>query len=317
MDNDNFTAESGETASVESAEPAAEGFPETADRSVGDDGSERMLGSSKDLSIGNALVRIGGAIMALSTLFSWVKAASDSFPNVAGVGGTTFGVGLTVFVLGLSLLLRPWSVAVTLGKALGTLGIILVYVSLIGTSGGTLAIGSWIGLAGSSVAVSGAIVLAGKSDQRPDLKIDLMPAALGATLAVIASFWLDWMLNIGILIFIETNDAGPLSGLDPDVLFGIPILILGVISLIFILELVAVPRIVLGDKRQLYLTMCRVAGITITVIAGSNLVGMMLLGIYGFGSGPLVALVGGLLITRSIREGRSLESLELSDSNGG
>ena len=54
---------------------------------------------------GRVVVRVGAAIMVLSSLLSWVKVGGDSLPHVTGIGGTTLGTGLAVFVLGLSLLL--------------------------------------------------------------------------------------------------------------------------------------------------------------------------------------------------------------------
>ncbi len=307
MNDDVSTTESDQPMSDNSAaeepeEPMAGGESEPAAEKGENGGGPGKLGSFKNLLTGGMLVRVGGAIMAIAALFSWLEVGNDSFPNVAGVGTTTFGVGLTVFVLGLSLFLRPWSVAVTLGTTLGAIGITLVFISIVGTSGGELAIGAWIGLAGSGIALIGALQVAAKSDKKPTLDVRLMPVALGAALAVVASFWLDWMLNFGLYIFSGSESSEPLNGLHPDVLFGVPILILGGIVLLACTELTAIPLITSEGRRQVLLLVCQIAGIAITVIAGSNVVGMMLLGLFVFGSGPLVALVGGLLMIRSIRE---------------
>ena len=307
MSDDAFTTGSDEpmsedTAAQEPQDPMAEGGSEVVDDGGEDGDGGGKTRSFKDLSTGGRLVKVGGAVMAISTLFSWLEVGNDSFPNIAGIGTTTFGVGLTVFVLGLSLLLRTWSVTVTLGKALGALGITLVFISIVGTSSGELAVGAWIGLAGSGLAVLGAMMLAGKSDQRPALELDPKLTALGAALAIVASFWLDWMLNFGLYIFSGSDGTEPLHGLHPDVLFGVPIVILGGIILLSTIEIGTGPPVFFEGRRQVLMAICQVAGIAITVIAGANVVGMMMLGLFVFGSGPLLALAGGLLVTRSIRK---------------
>lgn len=305
MNDDVFTTGSDEAASEDTAaqepeEPIAPSSPEAADES-GDDGSGAgMLGPIEIPSSGRLLVVIGGAAMALSTLFSWVELGSDSFPNIAGVGTTTVGAGLAVFLVGLSLLLRSKSVAATLGMALGAFAITLIYIVL--SDRDFLAFGAWLGLAGTAVAVLGALLLAFESSDSPDLELSFTPAALGAALAVVASFWLDWILSLGSTFAGGFGDVGPLNGLDRDVLFGVPVLILAGVALVLVVELISVPRMALEGRRQLLLTICRTAGIAITVIAGSNVLGMLLLGLFAFGSGPLVALVGGVMLVCSIKE---------------
>ncbi|WP_419849302.1 hypothetical protein [Candidatus Poriferisocius sp.] len=307
MSDDAFTTESDQpmsedTAAEEPEEPMAQGSPEAADEDGGNGGGNGMLGPIEIPSTSRMLVGLGGAVMALSTLFSWVELGSDSFPNIAGVGTSTIGVGLVVFLVGLSFLLRSKSVAATLGMALGAFAITLIFIVVSGTDNDALGIGAWIGLAGTAVAVLGALLLAFESSDRPELEFVPMPAALGAALAVVASFWIDWMLSFGSYLWYGLDEEGPLNGLDPDVLFGVPILILGGIALVLIVELVTVPRMVFEGRRQVLLAICRTAGIAITVIAGANVAGMVMLGLFIFGSGPLVALVGGIMLTRSIRE---------------
>lgn len=293
MNDDVSTTESDEPmpedyASKEPEEPMAESAPEAPDDGGGDGGGAGMLGSIEIPSTGRLLVGAGGAVMALSTLLSWLKAGPDSFPNIAGVGMSTLGVGLVVFLVGLSLLLRCKSVGATLGMALGAFAITLIFIVLIGTDSDFLGFGVWLGLAGTAVAVLGALQLAYESNDRPTLEFRPMPAALGAALAVVASFWLDWV-------------SGPINGLDSDVLFGLPILILAGIALVLTVELMSVPRMVLEGRRQALLVIAQTAGVAITVIAGSNVLATVI-GNDAFGSGPLVALVGGIMITRSIRE---------------
>ena len=255
---------------------------------------------------GRLLVKAGGAIMAVSTLFSWLKVGSDGFPNVAGVGSTTTGTGLAVFVLGLSLLLREWPVGVTLGKALGAFSITLVYLSMVGTSSGELGAGVWIGIAGTAAAVLGSVMVAGEAASQSALALTRPPyAGVGAVLAIIASFWLDWVYLPGLGFNLATGQVRDglggveaLNGLDPDVPFGIPVLILAALALILVAD--ARWSFLAGRKRH-HLLAAQVAGIAIAVIAGANVLGMLMLGFFVFGSGPLVALAGGTLLTTSIR----------------
>ncbi len=293
MSDDAFTTQSNQPMSEDTAaqgpeEPIVDSSPEAADAG-GDDGSgSGMLGPIEIPSTSRLLVGLGGAVMALSALLSWLKTGPDSFPNTSGIGASTFGVGLTVFLVGLSFVLRSKSVAGTLGTALGAFAISLIFIVLIGADNELLGIGAWVGLAGASVAVLGALQLAYESEDRPDLEFHPLPGALGSSLAVVASFWLDWV-------------AGPINGLDSDVLFGLPVLILGGLALVLIVELISVPRMVMEGRRQALLTVSRAAGVAIVVIAGSNVLGMVF-GNDAFGSGPLVALVGGIMLTRSIKE---------------
>ena len=308
MNDDAFTTRSDEpmpedTATGESEQPIVDSSPGAADAGGDEGGGAGMLGPIELPSTSRLLVGLGGAVMALSTLFSWVEWGNDSFPNVAGVGISTLGVGLTVFLVGLSLLLRPKSVGVSLGMALGAFAITLIYIVLTGTDSGVLGFGAWLGLAGAAVAVLGTLQQAIESNDRPTLELHHTPAALGAALAVVASFWLDWILDNS--RFIGGGDLwaeGALGGIDSGVLFGLPILILAGIALVCVVEIATVPRMVLEGRQQALLLICRTAGVAITVIAGSNVLGMMMLGLFTFGSGPLVALVGGVMLTRSVKE---------------
>ena len=298
MTDDVFTTRSHEPASQDTAaqepeDPIAPSSPETADEGGDDGGGAGMLGPIELPSTGRLLVGLGGAVLALSTLLSWVEAGPDSFPNIAGVGTSAYGVGLAVFLVGLSLLLRSKSVAATLGMALGAFALTLISIILIGADNDLFGIGAWVGLAGAAVAILGALQLGFESDERPDLEFHPLPAALGAVLAVIASFWLDWVAGTA---------SGTVGGLDFDVLFGFPILILAGIALVFAVELISVPQMVMEGRRQALLMIAQAAGVGIVVIAGSNVLATMVLGYDSFGSGPIVALVGGIMLTRSIKE---------------
>ena len=285
---DSEEALSGGAAAGEPGEPRSEGSPELAVAGGGEGGGTRMLGAFEIPWKGRMLVRFGGAGMALSTLLSWLETGQDSFPNVSGIGVSTFGVGLMVFLVGLSLLLRCKSVAATLGMTLGAFAITLIYIVLISVDTSLLGFGAWLGLAGSAVAVLGALQMVFESEERPTMEIQPMPTALGAILAVVASFWLDWV-------------DGPLNGLSSDVLFGMPVLIVAGIALVLIVKLMAVPHKAIEVQRQLLLLISQSAGYVILVIAGSNVLGLVL-GNSAFGSGPLVALVGGVIMTRSISQ---------------
>ena len=265
-----------------------EGEPEGADE-VG----SGMLGPIEIPSTGRMLVGLGGAAMVLSALFSWIEIGSDSFPNVTGIGSSTIGVGLTVFLVGLSLLVRAKSVAATLGMSLGAFAINLIFILLVGTDAPLLGFGAWLGLAGCSVAVLGALISVYEQEEAPTLDIRTGAGALGAVLAVVASFWLDWTR--------VDYDLAPLSGVDTDLKFGIPVLILGGIALVLIVDLLTVPRMVLEGRRQWLMAICQTAGIAIVVIAGSNVLAMTVFGYESFGSAPIVALVGGIMLTRSIK----------------
>ena len=284
-----------DSAAEEPEEPMVEGSPEAVEDGGDDGGRSGMLGPIEIPSSGRMLVGLGGAAMVLSTLFSWIESGPDSFPNATGVGASTLGVGLTVFLVGLSLLLRAMSVAATLGMALGAFAITLIYIVLIGADAPLLGFGVWLGLAGCSVAVLGALQSALAQQEGPTLDFHPVAAALGSALAVVASFWLDWFGS-------QYLEYGPVNGLDSDAKFGLPVLILGGLALVLTVELATAPRMVMGARPQALLMICRAAGIAIVVIAGSNVLAITVFGNDFFGSAPIVALVGGAMVTRSIRQ---------------
>lgn len=306
MSDDVFTTRSDEPASQDTAaeepeEPMVEDSPEVADEGGDDGGGTGMLGPLEIPSTGRLFVVVGGAAMALSTLLSWLEVGNDSFPNIAGVGVSTFGVGTIVFLAGLTLVMRHPTSGVTMGIALGALGSTLVYITIVGLDNG-LAAGVWVGLAGSAIAVLGALIQVFEEEDRQQLQLRRSAAALGAALAVVASFWLDWVLNSSALIANRSTGEEAFNGLHSDVVFGFPILILGGIVLVLLAELTTMQNPFAKDRQQWIYLMIQMAGVAIAVTAGSNVVGLMMLGVFAFGSGPLVALVGGIMITRSIKE---------------
>ena len=224
MTDDAFTTGSDEpmsedTAAEEPEQPIVDSSVEAADAGGDDGGGNGMLGPLEIPSTGRMLVGLGGAAMVLATLFSWIESGPDSFPNISGIGTSTFGVGLTVFLVGLALLVRVKSAAATLGMSLGAFAINLIFILIVGADAPLLGFGAWLGLAGCSVAVLGALVSAYEQEEAPTLDVHPVAGALGAVLAVVASFWLDWTRG--------SYDFAPLSGVDTDLKFGIPVLILG------------------------------------------------------------------------------------------
>lgn len=230
------------------------------------------------------LVGVGGAAMAVSALLSWVESGWDATPNISGIGASTGGAGLIVFLLGLSLLMRSKPAVKTLGAALGGFSVTLIFIVRTGTDNSGLALGAWIGLIGAAVAVLGAALLALDSDNRPASSVNVIPAALGGALAVVSSFWLNWSLT----------GYEPLDGLDGDVVSGLPILILGVAALALVLIMTLVSGI-----GQLPAMACQAGGIIILVLAATSVIGPVMVG-GAIASGPLVALVGGAMLVRSV-----------------
>ena len=304
MAEDETTVDSTDTESEETVDVDGDG--EATEAGGDDGGGSGMLGELRIPSAGRLLVGLGGAVMALSALFSWVEVGPDAFPNLSGIGFTTVGVGLAVFLVGLTLLMGCKSAAVNLGLALGAFAIALIYIVLVETDSDLLALGAWLGLVGTSVAVLGALLRMGDSQEEAALQVRPPAVLIGAALAVVASFWLDWV--VGPIFWVRINDPDSfdyfdmLNGLDLDVLFGFPVLILGGIALVSLVELLSVPQAVLQGRRQVFIKTAQICGVAITVIAGANVLGNVVGQVDSFGSGPLVALIGGLLIVGSVRK---------------
>lgn len=256
---------------------------------------------------GRVVVKAGAAIMVLSSLLSWLDAGGDGFPHITGIGGSTIGVGLAVFVLGLSLLFRDWPIGVILGKALGVFSVTVVFVSIVDPNSGQLGAGPWVALLGAAVAGVGAVLVAVETLDQAELELaSPVPGGLGAGLAAIAAFWLDWVMwpLWGLYLGPDSESSyvePPLSGLDPEVPFGIPVLISASIALLLIVG-VFVEFLTNGKLVSLAI---QVAGVAITVIAGANVLGSIIVGWFLFGSAPVVALAGGILLTSAVREPNS------------
>ena len=153
----------------------------------------------------------------------------------------------------------------------------------------------------------GAVLVAVESFDQSKLELaSPFPAGLGAVLAIVAAVWLDWVsLSFWSFYFGAGSatdvigDIGPFNGLDPDVAYGIPVLIFAAVALLLIAD---VFREFLPSGKRLFSLVIQTAGIAITVIAGANVLGMMIAGLPAFGSAPLVALAGGILMTSAVRE---------------
>lgn len=257
---------------------------------------------------GPVVVRIGAAIMVLSSLLSWGYVGGDGFPHVTGIGGNTFGTGLAIFVLGLSLLFRDWPIGVILGSTLGAFSVTVVFIWIIDPSSGHLDAGPWVALVGAAVAAVGGVLVAVGSFDRAELElVGPFQAGLGAVLAIAAAIWFDWVFWPVWGLFVgfddEPNgiDAGLVNGLDPDVPFGIPVLILASVALLLVAGVV----VEFFTNGKLVPLIIQVAGVSIAVVAGANALGGVIVGWSLFGSAPFVALAGGILLTSAVRESDS------------
>lgn len=260
------------------------------------------------------LVILGACAMVLSGLLSWIEAAPDAFPNFAGVGAGGGGVGLVVMLIGLALLSGRPQLDTANGVALGAfLASLVTVITLTGDSAVVgMGAGAWVAMVGSLVALTGVTFGMVELNRRPQRQITHKAAGtLGAGLALIASFWLDWVvLNLGHFAYsavetLEGPSAAPSAiprvlvagGLDDGVATGYPVLILSVLVLLLLLGLLSATA---SPKLQASMAMhIRVAGIAIVALAAGDLLGS-LLGFGPTGSGPILALIGGLMITRSV-----------------
>ena len=236
------------------------------------------------------LVGLGGAAMVLSALMSWLEIGRDGQPNISGIGASTAGAGLVVFLLGLSLLMRRPTAEKALGASLAGFSVALIFIVRIGTDASLLATGAWLGLIGAALAVVGALLLLLEPENRPALAVKPVPAALGSALAVVASFWLAWWLDL-----YDWDRELLADGLDSEVVVGIPILILGVLALTAL-----VAAVTSGVGGQLAATVCQVGGVVIVALAAVDVIGAIMLSSGSVSSGPLTALIGGVMLARSV-----------------
>ena len=243
------------------------------------------------------LVLLGAAAMVLSGLLSWIEVGPDAFPNFAGIGAGGGGVGLVVVLVGLALLSRRPQLDTANGVALGAfLASLVAVITLVDESGGVgMGAGAWVAMVGSAVALSGVSFATMDPSRRPSRHIShKAPATLGAALAVVASFWLDW----GSGFAAGMTGSFPLGGgLDSAVATGYPVLILGVLALLLLLGLLS-PTASAAMQSRMAMNV-RVAGIAMVVLAAGDIAGSLMSSDLT-GSGPILALVGGLMISRSV-----------------
>lgn len=247
--------------------------------------------------IDRLLVLLGSAAMVLSGLLSWIEVGPDAFPNFAGVGAGGGGVGLVVVLIGIALLSGRPQIDTANGVALGAfLAALVAVVTLVDEAGGVgMGAGAWVAMVGSVVALAGVAFGTMDPARRPArIVTHKAPATLGAALAVIASFWLDWSSGFA------GGMAGtfPLAGgLDSDVATGFPVLILSVLVLLLLLGLLS-PTASAAMQAKMAMNI-RVTGIAIVVLAAGDIAGS-LMGPGLTGSGPILALIGALSIVRSV-----------------
>ena len=236
------------------------------------------------------LTTLGAVLMVVAPLLSWVKADGlDAFPNLAGAGWSSGGAGLMVLVIGALLLVRRPSAGLAVGRSLGAMLVSLMFI--LRAEDGILAAGAWVGLIGSLLALLGIGLSLTDAANRPDLHVSRAgAAALGAVLAAIASFWLDWEVSFG---------GGTIEdGLSTEIIAGFPVLILAVSSLLMLLGLFDAGTS--ERARSMAAFHIQYSGACIAVVAATAILGAVMTG-GAVTSGPVVALVGAFFVTRSVQ----------------
>lgn len=259
--------------------------------------------------IDRLLVLVGACAMVLAGLLSWINAAPDAFPNYAGVGAGGGGVGLVVFLIGIALLSRRPQIDTANGVALGAFlaSLITVITLFDATEAVGMGGGAWVAMIGSLLALVGVAFKAMDPSARPARHLERKTVAtLGGVLAIIASFWMDWIVptvyESGYFapIDAEPSDAPYLvvrGGLDSDVATGYPVLVLSILVLLLLLGLLS-PTASSGMKAAMAMHI-RLLGIAVVALAAGDLLGSLLT-TRPIGSGPILALIGGLMIARSV-----------------
>ena len=249
------------------------------------------------------LVWLGGIAMVLASMLSWIKVAPEAFPNFAGVGAGGGGTGLIVLLVGLALLVRTMKARTVVALALGSfLASLIAVLNLVGEDGGIgMGAGAWVAMVGAAIALAGSSISMTDANNRPSLRITVLPApALGAVLAGVASFALDW--GVGLSDSFVTggfDSAGTGGGTFIVGRMGIPILVLAVFGLVSLLG-TATPTASAGANRAFALVLW-IAGVGVGVMAAASVAGSLLTPYVAVGSGPIVALIGGVLMARSVK----------------
>ena len=244
------------------------------------------------------LTTLGAVLMVVAPLLSWIKTDGlDAFPNLAGAGWSSGGAGLMVLVIGALLLVRRPSAGLAIGRSLGAMLVSLMFI--LRAEDGILAAGAWVGLAagawvgliGSLLALLGIGLSLTDAANRPALHVSRAgAAALGAVLAAIASFWLDWEVSFG-GVTIE-------DGLSTEIIAGFPVLILAASSLLMLLGLLDAGTSERAKSMAAF--HIQYSGACIAVVAATAILGAVMTG-GAVTSGPVVALVGAFFVTRSVQ----------------
>lgn len=276
------------------------------EHAIGDGAASRRTTALSLPPIEELLIKVGGAAMVLSGLLSWVISNYDAIPNFAGVGMSTSGNGLVVFLAGLYVLLRPINTGITLGSSVGSFTVALIFIVRVKTAGNSdvLGFGVWLALAGAVIVFAGTLALLIEQDKHVDHDVELLAGTSGSILAVVGSTLLAWTYYT---TFDFAHVENVRSGLNSEVITGIPVLTLGVLALICQLMLIA-KVFERGAISYILQKLIHMSGISIVMLAGSRLAGVIMWnsfsGIRGWMlyAGPVCVLIGGLVLISSIRK---------------
>lgn len=299
-----------------------DGQPSAGESVVEEPSSSRIGGLAALPAWDVLLVRVGGAVMVIAALMSWLESHPDSRPNVAGVGPTTAGAGLVVMVVGLLLLLGRLEKAAALGAALGGFTAALIFIVRAETTDNVwqlsefvdtrpfpaVAVGAWIGVVASALALCGAIWQLSKAGAPFSRNLQLLPALSGAVLAVIAPFLLTWDYGFPVRKVFGRSGKLHADGLDTGIITGYPVIILGSFALLAVLVAMS-NSIRSGISKQGLAACIQVAGVAIVLLAGMEIAARLMGGtvpvLNTVWSGPIVALAGGVVMIRSVQPVRS------------
>ena len=267
-----------------------------------DEGVERLITFAMPPT-DRLLVWLGGIAMVLAAMLSWIEVAPEAFPNFAGVGAGGGGTGLIVLLVGLALLVRTMKARTVVALALGSfLASLIAVLNLVGEDDGIgMGAGAWVAMVGAAIALAGSSISMTDAKNRPNLRITVLAApALGAVLAGVASFALDWGVGLSDSFVTGGFDrAGTGGGTFIVGRMGIPILVLAVLGLVSLLG-TATPTASAGANRAFSLVLW-IAGVGVGTMAAASVAGSLLTPYVAMGSGPIVALIGGVLMARSVK----------------
>lgn len=270
------------------------------------DAAARRMAASSIPSMGEQLVRFGGAAMVLSALLSWITGAPDAFPNTAGVGVSTGGHGLMVFLAGLALLLRSPKQGLALGGSIGAFTVTLIFVVKWEQTedAPSLGLGPWVAIAGAIVVFIGAVALRANSNDNHRQEVDVLTVLTGSILTLVSSIALAWLYTDS---FLGTIEGDAISGLHTEVITGIPVLVISATALLLIFALQLRVRKGHIDNSAIH-NLLQMCGIAVMLLAGSHVFGGIMIGALWFNStwlvwsGPIGALLGGVVIVSSVRQ---------------